>query len=238
MRFPFIFFVSVSLILATSLAGCARGPLVGRFTQSTRGECRDSRADQCFFVNSPIQLENSPVLIAGRDLTFFPLAADLKFVDVAQETWVAPKGTLTDGASIPTVLIPVVGDPRDPKVVNAAAMHDAYCGIGNEAGEKYRTKSWQATHRLFYDSLIAGGTPDLKAKIMYAAVWMGGPRWSEKTKVTDDRMQRLPSTLVQNAMRETRFYLKRSNPTMAELDSYLEWKQWEMERIAYRTKGN
>ncbi len=237
MRFRIEVLVGFLGVLGVTLAGCTPVGPVTVVRQSSKSACTPASDTQCFFRNSPIRLVETPVHIPGRDLVFFPLAADLEFVDLSQETWLAPKGTLTDGASIPTVLIPVVGDPRDPKVVNAAAMHDAYCGIGNEAGPKYRTKTWQATHRLFYDALIAGGTPEIKAKIMYAAVWMGGPRWNAKTRQSDQTMQRLPATLLENAMRETRFYIDRSNPTLSDLDTYLEWKQGEMERLAYRTKG-
>ena len=50
-------------------------------------------------------------------------------------------------------------------------MHDYYCDV--------QTKPWQEVHRMFYDASLFGGVSKIKAKLMYAAVYYGGPRWSE-----------------------------------------------------------
>ena len=31
---------------------------------------------------------------------------------------------------------------------------------------------------MFYEGLLAGGTSTARAQLMYAAVWLGGPRWT------------------------------------------------------------
>ena len=39
---------------------------------------------------------------------------------------------------------------------------------------------WPEVHRMFYEGLLVGGTPVARAQLMYAAVWLGGPRWTVK----------------------------------------------------------
>jgi hypothetical protein len=83
--------------------------------------------------------------------------------------WQADKGNLTDGASIPSLAQPFVGKPFDKLFIRAAVIHDHYCD---------RTvRSWWATHRVFYNALRFSGVPENKAKVMYLAVVVGGPKW-------------------------------------------------------------
>ncbi|WP_456388425.1 DUF1353 domain-containing protein [Profundibacter sp.] len=132
----------------------------------------------CAFFNAPLILLTTPIRLLLRKETFYPMANELKFVDSGKKTWTAPKGTLTDGASIPKVFVPVVGSPTSREFVNAAAIHDAYCGVGNDDLAQFHSETWQNVHRMFYDALRVGGTPAKKAKVMYSAVYLGGPRWT------------------------------------------------------------
>lgn len=77
----------------------------------------------------------------------------------------------TDGASIPGWAQPIIGDPYDPSYLKAAIVHDHYCY------EENHVRSWRETHRMFYDALVDLGVDIRKAKIMYFAVYLGGPRW-------------------------------------------------------------
>lgn len=224
------------LLIAVIVAGCVKSSedLASQGIVGPARECRGPSQAACYFRNSPVRLEERRVTIPGRSYDFFPLAEDLEFVDGQARKWLAPRQTLTDGASIPEVFVPIVGDPRAPEFTNAAALHDAYCGIGNEDGPVYRSRTWQETHRLFYDGLIVGGTPELKAKIMFAAVWLGGPRWYPKSGRDDLTMALLPKALMQQAMRDTRFYVNRRNPTFPQLLAYLSWQEERMKKLAYR----
>lgn len=217
------------------LAGCVptSSELATKNIAVNPSECRGVSAATCFFRNSPARLELRAITIPGRSYQFFPLAQELEFIDGQGKQWIAPRQTLTDGASIPEVFVPIVGDPRSPEFTNAAALHDAYCGIGNEDGPVYRSRTWQETHRLFYDGLIVGGTPELKAKVMFAAVWLGGPRWYPQSKRSDTRVQNLPKALMQQSMRETKQYIQRRNPTMPQLVAYLTWHEQRMARVAH-----
>lgn len=77
----------------------------------------------------------------------------------------------TDGASIPLWAQPIIGDAYDPSYLKAAIVHDHYCYREN------RVRSWRETHRMFYDALVDIGVDGTKAKIMYFAVYLGGPKW-------------------------------------------------------------
>lgn len=162
------------------------------------------------------------------------MAEPLEFVDGNGRQWLAPRATLTDGASIPTVFIPIVGEPKSREFINAAAVHDAFCGVGNEDGPVYHSRTWQETHRVFYDSLIVGGTEPVRAKVMFAAVWLGGPRW----EVTERREMRsaspLPSALLAAGMREARDYIQQSDPDIPELIGYLKRLELDMAQRGLR----
>jgi hypothetical protein len=97
------------------------------------------------------------------------LTYKLLFKDPQGLEWQADAQDKTDGASIPPWAQPLVGKPFDPAFIKAAAIHDHYC--------ERHVRSWRATHRVFYDALIATGVPTAKAKIMYYAVYLGGPKW-------------------------------------------------------------
>lgn len=79
----------------------------------------------------------------------------------------------TDGASIPGWAQPIIGSPFDPSYLKAAIVHDHYCYKENHV------RSWRETHRMFYDALVDLGVGVRKAKVMYFAVYFGGPHWVE-----------------------------------------------------------
>lgn len=83
---------------------------------------------------------------------------------------------LTDGASIPNWAEPLVGDRYDKSYLKAAIIHDHYCYKEN------RVRTWQQTHRMFYNALIDLKVNKVKAKAMYFAVYWKGPRWKTYAK--------------------------------------------------------
>ncbi|WP_247269129.1 MULTISPECIES: DUF1353 domain-containing protein [Pseudomonas] len=89
--------------------------------------------------------------------------------------WLAPKDTITDGASIPRIAWSVIGAPFEGQYRKAAIIHDVAC--------VEQTRSWQATHRAFYTAMRAAGVGESQAKIMYAAVYHFGPRWAEPKSI-------------------------------------------------------
>lgn len=110
------------------------------------------------------------------------LRNDLTFTDGRNIRWKAGKwvegspvtietGT-TDGASVPGWAQPIIGEPFDDEYLKAAVLHDHYCYKENHV------RGWRDTHRMFFNALQALQVPPLKSKIMYAAVYLGGPKWT------------------------------------------------------------
>lgn len=179
--------------------------------------CATRPAPGCSYDRSPLRVLPEPVVIPKRAYKFFPTAEPLTFVDSRNRTWVAPRRTLTDGASIPPIFVSIVGDPTSPEFVNAAAVHDAYCGIGNETGANFHNGRWEDVHIMFYDALVAGGTDKTRAQIMFAAVWLGGPRWR-----TSRDLSHVPVPRKQQAMRSAMSFIQSENPAFPALLKYLE----------------
>lgn len=116
--------------------------------------------------------EGEPVvklLPGGRNVQ---LVADLVFIDPQDVRWAVPVGATVDGASIPRAFWPVIGGPFEGRYRDASIIHDWFCDR--------RTRTWQATHRVFHDAMIVSGVPTPKAKVMYFAVYWAGPRWEER----------------------------------------------------------
>lgn len=99
------------------------------------------------------------------------VAQDFSFVDSKQKVWPVPKGTHVDGASIPQPLWSVMGGPFEGKYRDASVIHDYHCST--------RLHPHREVHRVFYDAMRASGVSTLRAKVMYAAVYFAGPKWTE-----------------------------------------------------------
>ncbi len=125
------------------------------------------------------RFEQTPAILNQADQEWFQLARQIFFVDGQGKRWAAPQGVRTDGASIPTIFVPIIGSKTNQSYLNAAVVHDAYCGRGNEEINLFQSEPWEEVHKMFYQAMVAGGTHPIKAKIMYAAVYLGGPRWQD-----------------------------------------------------------
>ncbi len=109
----------------------------------------------------------------SQDGSYLTLLKDFSFIDKAGKRWTANQSLATDGASIPKIFWSVFGSPLRGKYVKAAVIHDQYCVT--------RIEPWESVHKMFHEALLAAGVDKIKAKIMYAAVYLGGPRWNEIT---------------------------------------------------------
>jgi hypothetical protein len=102
----------------------------------------------------------------GRTMT---LLEDFSYVDPDGLVWNAPKGLVTDGASIPKLAWSLIGGPFEGQYRDAAVVHDAACDR--------KDRTWEAVHEMFYRAMLTSHVDLTKAKIMYAAVYHFGPRW-------------------------------------------------------------
>jgi hypothetical protein len=115
------------------------------------------------------------------DLEFIPagceatgkctIKADFEYKDPAGVRWQTKAQDKTDGASIPSWAQPFVGAPFTKEYIKAAVIHDHYCDR--------HVRPWRQTHRVFYDALIDSGVSVERAKLLYYAVYLGGPKWVE-----------------------------------------------------------
>lgn len=115
-----------------------------------------------------------------------------------------------DGASIPPVFWSIVGGPYEGRYRNASIVHDAECAPPH----KHR---WQDVHRMFYRASRAGGTPDDTARIMFAAIWHFGPRWT----LDGEREPPAPQSLQRpaDAHRLIAYLLKHPDLSLADIES-------------------
>ncbi len=79
----------------------------------------------------------------------------------------------TDGASIPAWAQAIIGKPFDNSYLRPAVVHDHYCYKENHV------RTWRETHRMFFNALMTEKLSPAKAKLMYAAVFLGGPKWTK-----------------------------------------------------------
>jgi len=119
----------------------------------------------------PARFSSNPVVrfLPGRNVE---LTTPLTFYDPQELAWEVPQGAIVDGASIPRIFWSIIGGPFDDGYRDASIIHDWYCDK--------RLRTWQATHRVFYDAMIVSGVSPAKAKTMFFAVWWRGPRWEER----------------------------------------------------------
>ncbi|MEI7782021.1 MAG: DUF1353 domain-containing protein [Planctomycetota bacterium] len=102
----------------------------------------------------------------GRAMT---LIAPFAYFDPAAVRWLAPSGSVVNGASIPRAFWSVIGGPFEGRFRNASVVHDVAC--------EERSRPWRQVHRMFYEACRCGRTNVVQAKIMYYAVYHFGPRW-------------------------------------------------------------
>lgn len=141
---------------------------------------------------------------------------ELVFIDGQGQEWKAPQGTLTDGASVPRLALWVTDGRFDPGFLKAAVIHDAYCQSDNaeRCPEQYKKRPWREVHRMFFEACIAGGTDPLRAKLMFAAVWMGGPRWDDPESSLED----IPQAFLIEEYEQCRQWIELEDPSIEEIE--------------------
>jgi hypothetical protein len=102
----------------------------------------------------------------GRTMT---LLTELRYTDPHGEVWVAPIGSVVDGASIPRYLWSVMGGPFEGKYRNGSVLHDVAYGQHNRP-------SWDCD-RMFYNAMRCSGVSVGEAKTMYYALYKFGRHW-------------------------------------------------------------
>lgn len=142
------------------------------------------------------------------------------YIDATAKRWEAQKGYIVDGASIPRIFWTLVGSPFVGRYRRASVVHDYYCTV--------KTEPWEDVHEMFYNACRAGGVPEGKAKLLYAAVYARGPRWPEPTRTVTRRAAKKKAA--------AKVRLKASTPTpefltsppkedQPQLQEFLDWAE-------------
>jgi hypothetical protein len=107
----------------------------------------------------------------GRSMT---LLQDFRYTDPHGTVWVAPAGSIVDGASIPRSLWSFMGGPFEGKYRNASVLHDVAYTLQN--------RSPQECDRMFYNAMRCSGVGAVEAKTMYYSLLRFGRHWKFSIK--------------------------------------------------------
>ena len=169
------------------------------------------------FEGAPLRVSAKGTALPGKPHPYHAILSPISFRDGTGTLWTAPAAALTDGASIPPVLTGLVGAPDAPEFREAAALHDAYCGAGNEALPQYRSRGWEETHAMFHDALLAAGVGRAKARVMFAAVYLAGPRWDDPARSLD----RVPAGALRREMAWCLRFIEIADPDRAGIEAWM-----------------
>ena len=100
------------------------------------------------------------------------LLDDFAFTDAGGKVWLARKGSILDGESVPRELYFLNGLPYPAEYRKAAVVYDYFCRV--------RTEPWRRVHRTFYDASLVEGVSENQARLLYAVVYAGGWRWEPR----------------------------------------------------------
>jgi hypothetical protein len=152
----------------------------------------------------------------GRTMT---LLSELRYTDPQGVVWVAPAGSVVDGASIPRSLWSLMGGPFEGKYRNASVLHDVSYDQHN--------RPWQVCDRMFYDAMRCSGVSAAEAGTMYYALRKFGHHWkapkAEPVKVGDEIVARAeevrPAIPVNRGdINATRDWIRNSEPSLQQIE--------------------
>src|SRR5215831_507566 len=147
-------------LFAAALAGCASSTKVG--VPSDTDQTIPGATKWGHYNGEPVTKWNPD----GRTMT---LLTELRYTDPTGVVWVAPIGSVVDGASIPRYLWSIMGGPFEGQYRNASVLHDV-------AYEQHN-RPWQDCDRMFYYAMRCSGVNAIEAKTMYYALFKFGHHW-------------------------------------------------------------
>jgi hypothetical protein len=143
------------------------------------------------------------------------LLEEFTFVDPSGKRWVAPVGAVVNGASIPHTFWSLFGAPFVGSYRRASVVHDYYC--------EARSEPWRDVHLMFYEATRAAGVDEVTAKMMYAAIYGGGPRWTAPGPDRTARPRLLPQReLTDESARALQEWIRSEDPDLDALERRVE----------------
>jgi hypothetical protein len=152
----------------------------------------------------------------GRNMT---LLRELRYTDPQGVVWIAPAGSVVDGASIPRSLWSVMGGPFEGKYRNASVLHD----VAYDQHEK----PWQECDRMFYNAMRCSGVSAAEAKTMYYSLFKFGRHWkaprAEPVKVGGEvvaRAEEVRRAIPVNPgqVNEARDWIRNADPSLEQIE--------------------
>jgi hypothetical protein len=144
------------------------------------------------------------------------LLSELRYIDPDGVVWIAPTGSVVDGASIPRVLWSFMGGPFDGRYRNASVLHDvAY---------DQKTRPWQEADRMFYNAMRCSGVSPTEAKTMYYALYRHGRHWKYLRGVAiasapDEQTVPRALPVSEEEIEETRSWIENANPSLTQIEA-------------------
>lgn len=97
------------------------------------------------------------------------------YIDRDGKVWMVEPGLITDGASVPWIVRPIIGDPFTGEYRKPAVIHDAYY--------LYKTEPRDKVDRMFREAMYYAKEDRAKAQIMYQMVRLfGWIAWDQRKR--------------------------------------------------------
>jgi len=162
----------------------------------------------------------------GRTMT---LLTELRYTDPKGNVWIAPIGSIVDGASIPRYLWSFMGGPFEGKYRNASVLHDVAYGDKN--------RPWQDCDRMFYYAMRCSGVSAGEAKTMFYALYKFGHHWKFPIKRGKPvkfqgqfvaRAEAIPRAIPVNPteINEARDWIRNSDPSLEQIEQRANTEAW------------
>jgi endonuclease G, mitochondrial len=150
----------------------------------------------------------------GRTMT---LLNELRYTDPQGEIWIAPAGSVVDGASIPRSLWSVMGGPFEGRYRNASVLHDVSYDEHN--------RPWQDCDRMFYNAMRCSGVGAVEAKTMYYSLYKFGHHWSfpiRRGKAVKVKGEQIPRAIPLDTshINEARDWIRSNNPSLDQIEQH------------------
>jgi hypothetical protein len=211
----FVFFGFMAI-----LAACASDKEPAEVSTIERSESGTSKWGR--FNGEPVTKWNPD----GRTMT---LLTELRYTDPNGDVWVAPIGSVVDGASIPRYLWSTMGGPFEGKYRNASVLHDVAYGE--------RKRPWQDCDRMFYNAMRCGGVNAVQAKTMYYALYKFGHHWKFPIKRGKPvkfegqmvaRAEAIPRAIPVNPaeINEARDWIRNTDPSLDQIEQKADTGAW------------
>jgi Protein of unknown function (DUF1353) len=207
---------ATALVMLFSLSGCS---LFG--WHRTKGDNLDPAGPWGYYSGTI----DTRWAADGRSMT---LLNELRYTDPKGVVWIAPAGSVIDGASIPRALWSFMGGPFEGKYRNASVLHDvAY-------DQKSRPPA--VVDRMFYDAMRCSGVGAVEAKTMYYSLLRFGRHWKFSVKKAKPVLPDSSQDLVNpQEPRSTRMepgdveaiqqWIRQNDPTLDQIEARVDAKR-------------